>query len=78
MVMFLVFRNSIIVMLGGGVIVIVIIMFFGKDGFEGWKYEVYCDVVGVLIVCDGYIGLDIIINKWYIDKECDVLIRKDF
>lgn len=70
-------RNSIIATLGGGAIAIATTMLSGKDGLEGRKYEAYRDVVGVLTVCDGHTGSDIIINKRYTDKECDALTRKD-
>lgn len=70
-------RNSIIATLGGGAIAVATTMLSGKDGLEGRKYEAYRDVVGVLTVCDGHTGSDIIINKRYTDKECDALTRKD-
>ncbi|HDL6671128.1 TPA: lysozyme, partial [Yersinia enterocolitica] len=44
---------------------------------EGREYVAYQDVVGVLTVCDGHTGKDIIPNKKYSDAECDALLRKD-
>lgn len=57
----LMLRNKLVgVIVGGlGVIIIVVVMLGNVDGFEGWCYYVYQDVVGVWIVCDGYIGIDI-------------------
>lgn len=57
-----------------GLLVIVGVLLGGDDGLEGCKYVVYYDVVNVFIVCDGYIGKDIIFSKKYFDVECDVLL----
>lgn len=45
--------------------------------FEGVKHEPYYDVVGVLTVCAGHTGGDIIKNKTYTQRECDTLLEKD-
>ena len=45
--------------------------------FEGVKHEPYYDVVGVLTVCVGHTGSDIIKNKTYTQRECDALLEKD-
>lgn len=37
----------------------------------------YKDIVGVLTVCHGYTGKDIIPNKIYTEKECNELTIKD-
>ncbi|EGL4382880.1 lysozyme [Salmonella enterica] len=37
----------------------------------------YRDVAGVLTVCDGHTGKDIIPGKRYTDAECDALLDKD-
>ena len=70
-------RNKVIAALGGGAIAIATVMLSGKDGLEGREYVAYRDVVGVLTVCDGHTGSDIIPGKRYTDKECDALARAD-
>lgn len=70
-------RNKIAASIGGGAIAIATVMLSGKDGLEGREYVAYRDVVGVLTVCDGHTGSDIIPGKRYTDKECDALTRKD-
>lgn len=70
-------RNSIIGALGTGAIGIATVMVSGKTGLEGREYTPYRDIVGVITVCDGHTGSDIIWGKRYSDKECDALTRKD-
>lgn len=70
-------RNSIIGALGTGAIGIATVMVSGKTGLEGREYTPYRDIVGVITVCDGRTGSDIIWGKRYSDKECDALTRKD-
>lgn len=45
--------------------------------FEGVKYKPYYDVAGVLTVCYGHTGSDIIKSKTYTDAECKQLLNKD-
>ncbi|HEM7186421.1 TPA: lysozyme [Providencia rettgeri] len=45
--------------------------------FEGVKYKPYEDVVGVLTVCFGHTGADIIPTKTYSESECLALLEKD-
>ncbi|EHG2695362.1 lysozyme, partial [Salmonella enterica] len=40
-------------------------------------YVHYRDVVGVITVCDGHTGKDIIPGKRYTDAECDALLNQD-
>ncbi|EKN5077522.1 lysozyme [Yersinia enterocolitica] len=61
----------------GGAMAIAIALVGGSDGLEGREYMPYRDVVGVLTVCDGHTGKDIIPSKRYIDAECDALLHKD-
>jgi len=52
----------------------------GVKQFEssGKEYPVpYKDIVGVLTVCDGHTGPDIIPGKVYSPKECNNLLEKD-
>ncbi|WP_145531836.1 glycoside hydrolase family protein, partial [Yersinia kristensenii] len=66
-----VLRNKIIAVSAAGALAIAGALLGGNDGLEGRKYVAYYDVVGVLTVCDGHTGKDIIPNKKYSDAECD-------
>ncbi|HHG8628213.1 TPA: lysozyme [Raoultella ornithinolytica] len=70
-------RNSIIGALGTGAIGIATVMVSGKAGLEGREYVAYRDIVGIVTVCDGHTGSDIVWGKQYTDKECDALTRRD-
>ncbi|ELY4257036.1 lysozyme, partial [Cronobacter sakazakii] len=70
-------KQRIVAAVGGGAIVIATAMVAGKDGLEGREYVPYRDVVGVLTVCDGHTGKDIIPGKRYTDAECDALTQAD-
>ncbi|HDL7594170.1 TPA: lysozyme [Yersinia enterocolitica] len=70
-------RNKIIGASAAGALAIAGALLGGDDGLEGRKYVAYHDVVGVLTVCDGHTGKDIIPNKKYSDAECDALLQKD-
>ncbi|EOD4079975.1 lysozyme [Yersinia enterocolitica] len=61
----------------GGAMAIAIALVGGSDGLEGREYMPYRDVVGVLTVCDGHTGKDIIPSKRYSDAECDALLYQD-
>lgn len=61
----------------GGAMAIAIALVGGNDGLEGREYMPYRDVVGVLTVCDGHTGKDIIPSKRYSDAECDALLHQD-
>jgi lysozyme len=45
--------------------------------WEGTEYTPYRDVVGVLTVCNGYTGPDIVPGKTYGKAECDLLLKKE-
>jgi len=62
---------------GGAVIVLASLTMVNtikKD--EGREYEPYRDIVGVLTVCDGITGPDVIPGKTYTDAECNALTIK--
>jgi lysozyme len=44
---------------------------------EGVRYSPYYDVAGVLTVCYGHTGSDIIKGKKYTEKECRAVLDKD-
>ncbi|EHQ9350600.1 lysozyme [Salmonella enterica] len=62
---------------GAGAVAIAAAMLGGHDGLEGRRYIPYRDVAGVLTICDGHTGKDIIPGKRYTDAECDALLDKD-
>ncbi|HAK1939297.1 TPA: lysozyme, partial [Salmonella enterica] len=70
-------RNKIIAAMGGGAIAIAAAILVGHDGLEGRRYVAYRDVAGVITVCDGYTGKDIVPGRRYTDAECDALLNKD-
>lgn len=45
--------------------------------FEGVEARAYRDVVGVLTVCAGHTGPDIVVGKVYSNNECKKLTLKD-
>jgi lysozyme len=45
--------------------------------YEGVRYAPYRDVVGVLTVCYGHTGPDIVPGKRYTKDECDALLAAD-
>ncbi|MBA5601035.1 lysozyme [Pectobacterium aroidearum] len=59
---------------GGGALAIAIVLI---QWFEGVRYTPYYDVAGILTVCYGHTGSDIIIGKTYTQAECDELLEKD-
>jgi lysozyme len=45
--------------------------------WEGTEYKPYKDIVGVVTVCNGYTGPDIVPGKTYSKAECDYLLKKE-
>lgn len=65
------------VAVGGVVIALASVGMVGKIRHdEGREYLPYKDIVGVLTVCDGITGPDVIPNKTYTDAECNALTIK--
>ncbi|WP_227731634.1 lysozyme [Yersinia proxima] len=60
-----------------GALAIAGVLLGGNDGLEGRKYVAYHDVAGILTLCDGHTGKDIIPSKRYSDAECDALLQQD-
>ncbi|MGC1030890.1 lysozyme [Pantoea agglomerans] len=70
-------RNRLLAAAGAGALTLAMTLLGGPDGLEGRRYVPYRDVAGVLTVCDGHTGPDIVRNKNYTDQECDALLRAD-
>lgn len=59
---------------GGGALAIAAVLI---PDLEGVRYESYYDVAGVLTVCYGHTGTDIIRDKTYSKAECRAMLDKD-
>ncbi|MBZ6386785.1 lysozyme [Pantoea piersonii] len=70
-------RKRLVVAAGAGAFAIATMLLSGPDGLEGRVYVPYPDMAGVLTVCDGHTGTDIVRNKTYTDLECDRLMQAD-
>lgn len=69
-----VLRNKLLAMGGAGALAIAGVMI---PDLEGVKYSPYYDVAGVLTVCYGHTGSDIVKGKKYTEKECRSMLDKD-
>lgn len=69
-------RTRIIAAASGGALSIAAAMLGGGQGLEGEIHDPYRDVVGVLTVCSGITGADVIPGKHYSGAECDLLLQK--
>lgn len=67
-------RNKLAGMIGAGALAIAGTMI---PELEGVRYAPYHDVAGVLTVCYGHTGRDIIPGKKYTETECRALLQKD-
>ncbi|EEP92446.1 lysozyme [Yersinia kristensenii] len=70
-------RKKVVGAVAGGAMAIAAALLGGHEGLEGRKYTAYYDVAGVLTLCDGHTGHDIIRGKHYSDQECDALLQRD-
>ncbi|QHJ82297.1 MAG: hypothetical protein [Caudoviricetes sp.] len=62
---------------GASAVAIAVVMLSGMYGLENTIYIPYKDSVGVITVCTGHTGPDIIWGKRYTQAECDALLKKD-
>jgi len=72
-----VLRKRLLVTAGAGAFTLAFTLLDGADGLEGRRYVPYQDVAGVLTVCDGHTGADIVRHKTYTDQECDSMLLAD-
>jgi lysozyme len=49
----------------------------GATLWEGTRYTPYDDIVGVLTVCQGYTGSDIVRTKTYTPVECKTYLKRE-
>lgn len=73
-------RKTVAAAVGSGAIAVAAALIAGSNGhngLEGVRYEPYRDVAGVLTVCYGHTGSDIILGKIYTPTECRALLDKD-
>ncbi|MFZ4832753.1 lysozyme [Rouxiella sp. Mn2063] len=67
-------RKKIISVAGGGALAIATVMI---PTLEGVRYEPYRDVAGILTVCYGHTGSDIVPGKQYTESECQIMLNQD-
>jgi lysozyme len=67
-------RKALLGLSGAGAITIAGVMI---PELEGVRHTPYYDVVGVLTVCYGHTGADIVKNKTYTEEECQTMLNKD-
>ncbi|WP_241172778.1 lysozyme [Serratia marcescens] len=67
-------RNKLLAAAGGGAMAIAAVLI---PSLEGLEYKPYRDVAGVLTVCYGHTGADIIPGKAYTEAECKAMLDKD-
>lgn len=67
-------QTSLMSAFGGGALAIAIVLI---AYFEGYESKPYRDVAGVLTVCYGHTGSDIVPGREYSKAECEELLKKD-
>lgn len=70
-------RKKVLAAAGAGAFAVAVALLGGTDGLEGRRYVPYRDVAGVLTVCNGHTGADIVSGRRYSDAECDRLLAQD-
>ncbi|CNK03714.1 putative phage lysozyme [Yersinia mollaretii] len=70
-------RKKVFATAAGGSLAIAVALLGGHEGLEGRQYTAYYDVAGVMTLCDGHTGGDIIRGKQYSDQECDAMLQRD-
>lgn len=67
-------KKKLVCAVAGGAMAIAAVLI---PSLEGVEYKPYRDVVGVLTVCHGHTGADIIPGKTYTEAECKAMLKKD-
>ncbi|QNK30662.1 lysozyme [Serratia sp. JUb9] len=67
-------RKKLAAAAGGGALAIAAVLI---PDLEGVRYDPYYDVAGVLTVCYGHTGADIVLGKKYTEAECKAMLDKD-
>ncbi|MHC5174331.1 lysozyme [Serratia rhizosphaerae] len=67
-------KQKLVAAAGGGAMAIAAVLI---ADLEGVRYEPYYDVAGVLTVCYGHTGADIVLGKKYTEAECKTMLDKD-
>lgn len=67
-------KKKLVAAAGGGALAIAAVLI---PDLEGVRYEPYYDVAGVLTVCYGHTGSDIVLGKKYTEAECKAMLDKD-
>lgn len=65
---------------GAGVVLSALVVTTSLPVIDRWEGNVpipYKDIVGVLTVCRGHTGPDVVVKKVYSESECDELTKKD-
>jgi lysozyme len=70
-------RKQVTVLGGVTLACVAAFQFAYTSGWEGVKFKPYRDVVGVLTVCIGHTGPDIVPGKTYSKAECQALFESD-
>ena len=70
-------RKPVGVIAGVALAALTLWQFTYTSGWEGVRFQPYRDVVGVLTVCIGHTGPDIVPGKTYSKAECEALFASD-
>lgn len=67
-------RNRLVHATGAGALAIAALLVMH---FEGLQHYPYRDTGGVITVCVGHTGADIVWGRYYSTQECDAILKKD-